>query len=69
MILDEAGNEIGHVTSGCPSPTLKVNVAMGYVKTPSSKVKTKVKVQVRKRELDAEVAKMPFVPSNYFTGK
>ncbi|XP_038060658.1 aminomethyltransferase, mitochondrial-like [Patiria miniata] len=68
-ILDEAGQEIGHVTSGCPSPTLKINVAMGYVKTQHAAVGTKVKVQVRKRSIDAEVAKMPFVPSNYYTGK
>ncbi|XP_022103908.1 aminomethyltransferase, mitochondrial-like [Acanthaster planci] len=68
-ILDEAGQEVGHVTSGCPSPTLKVNVAMGYIKTQLSAVGTAVKVQVRKRSVDAEVAKMPFVPSKYYTGK
>ena len=69
MILDEADREIGHVTSGCPSPTLKANVAMGYVATASSKVGTKLRIQVRKKAVPAEVAKMPFVPSNYYTGQ
>ena len=69
-IYDESGEKkIGELTSGCPSPTLKVNVAMGYVETPSSKVGTNVKFQVRKKMVDAVVTKMPFVPAKYFTGK
>jgi len=68
-IYDETGErKIGEITSGCPSPTLKVNVAMGYVETPSSKVGTKVKLEVRKKKIDAQVSKMPFVPANYYHG-
>jgi len=68
-ILDEAGSKIGEVTSGCPSPSLKYNVAMGYVSTPHAKNGTKVKFEIRKNLVDAEVTKMPFIPSHYYTGK
>ena len=39
---------------------------MGYVKTPFAKNGTKVKIEVRKKMIEAEVSKMPFVPSKYF---
>lgn len=69
-IYDEAGeNIIGKVTSGCPSPSLKHNVAMGYVESAFFKPGTKVKFLVRKKMIDAVVTKMPFVPSNYYFGK
>ena len=69
-IFDSDGkNEIGHVTSGCPSPSLRVNVSMGYVQTPFSKTDTPVKIQVRNKFVEANVTKMPFVPANYFFGK
>ncbi|XP_002738645.2 aminomethyltransferase, mitochondrial-like [Saccoglossus kowalevskii] len=69
QILDESGEPIGHLTSGCPSPTLKKNVAMGYVTTKHAKNGTKLKLQVRKKQIDAQVCKMPFVPTKYYTGK
>ncbi|XP_061179083.1 aminomethyltransferase, mitochondrial-like [Saccostrea echinata] len=69
-IYDESGSElIGELTSGCPSPSLKQNVSMGYIKNSHIKTGTKVKFEVRKKRLDAVVSKMPFVPSNYFSPK
>ena len=69
-IFDESGSkEIGELTSGCPSPSLKTNVSMGYIKTPYSKVGTKVQLEVRKKMVEAVVSKMPFLKCNYFTGK
>ncbi|XP_059142443.1 aminomethyltransferase, mitochondrial-like [Physella acuta] len=66
-IYSEDGSlQIGEVTSGCPSPSLKANIAMGYVNTSFALNGTKVKVEVRQKKLDAQVTKMPFVPSNYF---
>ncbi|QQP36211.1 Aminomethyltransferase, partial [Caligus rogercresseyi] len=65
-ILDSESNKIGHVTSGCPSPTLKKNVAMGYVAKSSVKVGSKVQVRVRNKLVEAEITKMPFVKCNYF---
>ena len=60
------GNSIGEVTSGCPSPTLGVNIAMGYVKEEFKKPGTKVDLKIRDKFYSAEISKMPFVPSNYY---
>lgn len=69
-IYDEAGEkEIGMVTSGCPSPSLKQNVAMGYVQSAYFKPGTNVKFLIRKKMVDAVVSKMPFVPTNYYIVK
>ncbi|KAL2396934.1 Aminomethyltransferase, mitochondrial [Exophiala dermatitidis] len=58
---------IGHVTSGCPSPSLGgQNIAMGYVKNGFHKKGTKVGIKVRKNVRQAEVAKMPFVESKFY---
>ncbi|XP_064633599.1 aminomethyltransferase, mitochondrial-like [Lineus longissimus] len=65
----EGGKEIGYITSGCPSPSLRVNVSMGYVETPFSKIDTHLKIQVRNKFVEATVTKMPFVPANYFFSK
>lgn len=67
-ILSEKGEEIGVVTSGCPSPTLGTNIAMGYVKSGSHKSGTEVGVVVRGKTRKAVVSKMPFVPSKYWKG-
>ncbi|KXL46257.1 hypothetical protein M433DRAFT_143301 [Acidomyces richmondensis BFW] len=64
-VLDESGNLIGKVTSGCPSPTLKKNIAMAYVKDGMHKAGTEVQVVVRGKKRKAVVTKMPFVPSKY----
>ncbi|XP_078399939.1 aminomethyltransferase, mitochondrial [Cetorhinus maximus] len=68
-ILNLDGKVIGEVTSGCPSPCLKQNIAMGYVDTEYSKLGTPIKVEIRKKIVDAIVSKMPFVPSKYYTVK
>ncbi|XP_063728465.1 aminomethyltransferase, mitochondrial-like [Symsagittifera roscoffensis] len=60
------GENIGHVTSGCPSPSLKENIAMAYVKTEFSKIGTELHVKVREKEYPAIVTKMPFVKTNYY---
>ncbi|KAL6758793.1 hypothetical protein V8C86DRAFT_2587918 [Haematococcus lacustris] len=62
------GQEIGEVTSGAFSPCLKKNIAMGYVQKGHDKAGTKVKLVVRGKANDAEVVKMPFVPTHYYKG-
>lgn len=57
---------VGKVTSGCPSPSLKQNIAIGYVQSGSHKVGTKLQVVVRGKNMEAVVVKMPFVPHNYY---
>ncbi|KAL2269849.1 hypothetical protein VTJ83DRAFT_2033 [Remersonia thermophila] len=61
--------KVGVVTSGCPSPSLGKNIAMGYVKEGLHKVGTEVEVLVRGRPRKAVVAKMPFVPTKYWKGE
>ncbi|KAI8911489.1 hypothetical protein EDD86DRAFT_245770 [Gorgonomyces haynaldii] len=57
---------IGEVTSGVPSPTLKKNVAMAYVKSGFHKQGTELQVKVRNKMQKAQVVKMPFVPHKYY---
>ncbi|AEO54274.1 hypothetical protein MYCTH_2313750 [Thermothelomyces thermophilus ATCC 42464] len=60
--------QLGVVTSGCPSPSLGKNIAMGYVKEGFHKAGTEVDVIVRGRPRKAVVTKMPFVPTKYWKG-
>jgi len=64
-ILSPDGEVIGKVTSGVPSPCLKRNIAMGYVKNGFHKNGTALKVRVRNRVQEASITKMPFVPAKY----
>ncbi|KAL8820087.1 MAG: hypothetical protein Q9223_001610 [Gallowayella weberi] len=63
--LDD-GEEIGTVTSGCPSPTMEKNIAMGYVRSGMHKAGTEVGVVVRGKRRNGVVTKMPFVASRYW---
>uniref|UniRef100_A0A8C9BHA1 Aminomethyltransferase, mitochondrial n=1 Tax=Phocoena sinus TaxID=42100 RepID=A0A8C9BHA1_PHOSS len=65
-ILSMEGTVLGAVTSGCPSPCLKKNVAMGYVPYEYSQPGTLLLVEVRRKQQMAMVSKMPFVPTNYY---
>ncbi|CAJ0961858.1 unnamed protein product, partial [Mesorhabditis belari] len=60
---------IGFVTSGCPSPCLGKNVAMAYVDTPYSKDGTVLEVDFGAKQAKVTVQKMPFLKTNYYTGK
>lgn len=63
------GEKIGHVTSGCPAPSLEGrNIAMGYVRSGYHKSGTKVGVKVRGKVRTGEVAKMPFVEAKFHRG-
>jgi len=67
-IVSPDGDVIGNITSGCPSPTLGKNIAMGYVKEGFHKSGTELGVVVRGKRRDAVVTKMPFVPTKYWKG-
>jgi len=64
-IVAADGTKVGEVTSGAFSPCLKKNIAMGYVDKPFAKAGTELKVEVRGKQSDAVVTKMPFVPVHY----
>jgi aminomethyltransferase len=60
-IIDGDGNELGEVTSGTMSPSLKKGIGLGYVKVPHHKTGSEIYIQVRKKQLKAEVVKLPFI--------
>ena len=65
-IVDPSGAVVGTITSGCPSPTLGQNIAMGYIADGLHKAGTELEVAVRGRRRKAVVTKMPFVPAKYY---
>lgn len=64
-IQNATGETIGLVTSGGFGPTMNAPVAQGYVAKAFSKPGTPLKLIVRGKALDAEVAALPFVPNRY----
>ncbi|KAI9833886.1 MAG: hypothetical protein M1819_003395 [Sarea resinae] len=68
IVDSESGDVLGHVTSGCPAPSLGKNIAMGYVKQGFHKSGTEVQIVVRGKKRRAVVTKMPFVETKYFRG-
>ena len=68
-VLDaKTQTEIGIVTSGCPSPSLKKNIAMAYLPM-SQKFGSKVFCVIRGKQFEYEIVKMPFVATNYYIAK
>lgn len=60
VVYNEAGEQVGEVTSGTQSPTLKEAIGMALVDTPYAEVGAKIYVEVRNKKLAAEVVKKPF---------
>ena len=61
IIVDNEGAEIGMVTSGTMSPTLKYGIGMGYVKPEFSAPGNEIYISIRNKNLKARVVKTPFV--------
>jgi aminomethyltransferase len=59
-VLNEAGEQIGVVTSGSPAPFLKTNIAYAYVPTAVAESKEDVFVQVRSNKVRAKQVPTPF---------
>jgi aminomethyltransferase len=59
-VLDDAGREIGYVTSGSPAPFLKKNIALAYVPPEHAAVGSTVKVEIRGQGVKAKVVPTPF---------
>jgi aminomethyltransferase len=54
------GNEIGYVTSGGYSPTLKKTIGLGLVGKQHNKVGTEIKIEIRNKLLRGEIVSTPF---------
>lgn len=64
-LVDEAGEVIGHITSGTFSPTLQAPIAIGYLPVAHAKIDTPVTAIVRGKPVTGTVTKMPFVAQRY----
>ncbi len=60
-LFSEEGQEIGIVTSGTMSPSLDEPIGIGYVMENLSKVDSRFLVEIRKRQVLAQVVKTPFL--------
>ncbi|MFA6483571.1 MAG: glycine cleavage system aminomethyltransferase GcvT [Bacteroidales bacterium] len=60
-IVNQAGDIIGEVTSGNQSPILQNGIGMGYIQAAYSKIGSEIFIQVRNRNLKAEIVKTPFI--------
>ena len=58
--LNEAGEAIGVVTSGSPSPTLGKNIALAYVPPAMAGIGTPIWVEIRSQRCRAQVVATPF---------
>jgi aminomethyltransferase len=59
-VLNEAGEQIGIVTSGSPAPFLKTNIAYAYVPAAVAESKEDVFIQVRANKVRAKQVPTPF---------
>lgn len=56
-------NLVGEVSSGAPSPSLGVPIAMGYVPSALAEIGQRLDVLVRDKPRPAEVVRLPFTPA------
>ncbi len=59
-VWDEAGREVGYVTSGSYAPYLKKNIALAYVPPQLSALDAVLQVEIRGQGVRAEVVPTPF---------
>jgi aminomethyltransferase len=55
------GKEIGYVTSGTVSPILEKGIGLAYVAIDYSKVGTPINIDIRGKQIPAQIIKPPFV--------
>lgn len=59
--IQSNGEDIGVVTSGSFSPTLKENIGLGYVKKEQARVGEEIEIIIRKKSVKARIVETPFV--------
>jgi aminomethyltransferase len=59
-VFDDAGREIGYVTSGSYAPFLKKNIALAYVPPEFAVVGSHVNVECRSQGVKAQIVPTPF---------
>ena len=61
--------QIGHLTSGAYSATLKKGIGMGYIDVGFKNPGSEILVDIRGRKVKAVVEKLPMVPTHYYQPK
>ena len=61
LLVNEAGEEVGRVTSGSQSPVLKQGIGLAYVTKPYWKPGSRLFVRIRNKDIAAEIRKPPFI--------
>ena len=65
---NDAGQQIGEVTSGLLAPTADKPIALAYVQAEYAAVGTRLNAMVRGKAVPMEVSPLPFVPNRYHRG-
>lgn len=61
LVFDEAGKEIGVVSSGTQSPSLDKAIGMAYVSIEQSELNRLIYIEARGKHLAAKIVKLPFL--------
>jgi len=59
-VFSKDGEELGELSSGVMSPSLREGIAMAYLPVAHAKIGTQVEIDIRGRRYEAEVVKKPF---------
>jgi len=59
-IVDSNGEEIGKVTSGTMSPSMKIGIGLGYVTLENAQLDREIFIDIRYKSIKAKVVKLPF---------
>jgi glycine cleavage system T protein (aminomethyltransferase) len=59
-IASPTGESLGHCTSGAPSPTLGINIGLGYVPVAHAAIGGELVIDCRGRAVAARIVKTPF---------
>lgn len=68
LLMNDAGEAVGRVTSGGFGPSVGYPVAMGYVATNASETGTRLVAEVRGSHVPISVHPLPFTPHRYRKG-
>lgn len=60
-VFSTDGQEIGEVTSGTQSPTLKQGIGMALIDSAHSEIGNTIMIEVRNKQIPAEIIKKPFI--------
>ena len=65
---NDAGEQVGEVTSGLLAPSADQPIALAYVQTQYAQVGTRLNAMVRGKAVPMQVSPLPFVPNRYHRG-